>query len=471
MIRVSDEETQQALLQENPWWEELGGILPPRFQAVEPRLFLPDFHKLVTAQTPRREVILLGPRRVGKTFLIHHSIAQLIAEGVDPLNILYLSIDNPLYVGLSLEQLLAHYQSKTGVPWRQKTCYIFFDEIQYLKDWEVHLKSLHDAGTPTRFIASGSANAALNRGSKESGAGRFTDFLLPPLTFVEYLNFRNQEKLVEGDADGFFSPDIDALNEELIRYLNFGGYPEIALLNDAEEHTARYMRSDIIDKVLLRDLPSLYGISDGRELNRLFTMLAFNSAHELSLNDLSKDSAVTKTTLRRYLEYLEAAFLIRPIMRVDQSAKRFQREGAYKLYLTNPSLRTGLFAPITATSEHLGSAVETGIFAQRFHNAHENLHYARWKSGQKQPEIDLVELDPAMRVREVVEIKFTDRVVKQTNTWKPWTNFCRKNNAAHLLITTRTEDGIAEQDGVQIRFEPSALYCYRLGAANFNSRQ
>ena len=467
MIRVSDEETQQALHQENPWWEELGGILPPRFQSVQPRLFLPAFHQLLTKKAPRREVILLGPRRVGKTFLIHHSIAQLIAEGVDPLQILYLSIDNPLYVGRSLEQLLSHYQNKTGVEWRKKACYIFFDEIQYLKDWEVHLKSLHDSGTPTRFIASGSANAALNRGSKESGAGRFTDFLLPPLTFTEYLAFRKRSGLVEGDSEGYFSPNIDELNTELIRYLNFGGYPEIALLTDAEEHTTRYMRSDIIDKVLLRDLPSLYGISDVRELNRLFTMLAFNSAHELSLNDLSKDSAVTKTTLRRYLEYLEAAFLIRPIMRVDQSAKRFQREGAYKIYLTNPSLRTGLFAPITPTSEHLGSAIETGIFAQRFHNSNENLHYARWKSGQRQPEIDLVELDPAMKVREVVEIKFTNRILKQPKTWTPWTNFCRKNNAKNLLITTKTEEGTAEQDGVQITFEPSALYTYRLGAASF----
>jgi len=139
----------------------------------------------VTAEVPNREVILLGPRRVGKTFLIHHSIAQLIAGGIDPKRILYVQIDNPLYVGLSLEAILTHFENVTGTQWRKQKAYIFFDEIQYLKDWEVHLKTLHDAGTRTRFVVSGSANAALNRGSKESGAGRFTDFLLPPLTFAE----------------------------------------------------------------------------------------------------------------------------------------------------------------------------------------------------------------------------------------------------------------------------------------------
>ena len=45
----------------------------------------------------------------------------------------------------------------------------------------------------------------------------------------------------------------------------------------------RYIRHDIIDKVLLRDLPSLYGINDIQELNSLFTYLAYHSGNELSL--------------------------------------------------------------------------------------------------------------------------------------------------------------------------------------------
>lgn len=468
MIRPPDYEVADAIQQENPWWNDLN-VLPPRFSNTQPRLFLTDFLHLVNAERPRREIILLGPRRVGKTFLIHHAINKLIDSGTPRERILYLQIDNPLYVGLSLEDLLTHFKNQSGTDWRTKKCFIFFDEIQYLKDWEVHLKSLHDAGTASRFIVSGSANAALNHGSKESGAGRFTDFLLPPLTFVEYLHFRKKQHLVASDSDGIFPTDIDRLNEEYIRYLNFGGYPEIAILDEAEKHTARYMRSDIIDKVLLRDLPSLYGISDVRELNRLFTMLAFNSGHELSIGNLSKDSAVSKDTLRRYLEYLEAAFLIRPITRVDQSAKRFQRERAWKVYLTNPSLRTGLYSPITFKSEHLGHAVETGIFAQRFHNAHENLHYARWKTGQTENELDLVELDPATRPLQAIEVKFTDRVVHQPGTWKPWITFCKKNGLQELTVTTRSLESSTLADGVLIHFEPSALHAYRMGASTFNS--
>jgi predicted AAA+ superfamily ATPase len=101
-----------------------------------------------------------------------------------------------------------------------------------------------------------------------------------------------------------------------------------------------------VDKVLLRDLPSLYGIKDVQELNSLFTTIAFNTANEFSCETLSVQSGVDKKTIKIYIEYLEAAFLIKKIQRVDQSGKRFEREISFKLYLTNPSLFTALFAPI-----------------------------------------------------------------------------------------------------------------------------
>lgn len=434
-----------------------------RFDVAKPRRFLPAFLKLVQAVTPRREVILLGPRRVGKTFLIHHAIGELLRSGVAGDRILYVQIDNPIYVGASLAELLEAFQRVTGMDWRTKKCHVFFDEIQYLPDWEVHLKSLHDAGSVTRFVASGSANAALGRGSKESGAGRFTDFLLPPLTFAEFLHLRDVGDLVAQDEKGWFATEIETLNQEFIRYLNFGGYPEVALGPDLQANPVRFMRSDIIDKVLLRDLPSLYGITDVRELNRLFTMLALNSGKEISLDALASKSAVSKNTLKRYVAYLEAAFLIRTITRVDQHAGRFQRDRSYKVFLTNPSLRTGLFAPLTENDEALGSLVETAIFAQRFHRLGEQLHYARWKSGATDHELDLVELDPAQRAREAVEIKYSDRVVKQTGSWEPWIRFCRENRLNTLTITTRTHEGMTEAGGVRIHFEPSSIHAYRLG--------
>ena len=463
MIEISLEQMADSLREDNPWWGDFTGI-SPYFKAARPRAFLKEFLGLVHAESPRREVVLLGPRRVGKTFMIQHAIQQLLDEGIERDRILYAQIDNPVYVGRGLTEILNAYQKATGVDWRTKRCFIFFDEIQYLKDWEVHLKSLHDAGTVTRFIVSGSANAALGMGSRESGAGRFTDYLLPPLTFAEFIDMRDLGGLVAKDETGWFATDIEELNREFIQYLNFGGYPEVALGSVLRENPVRFMRADIIDKVLLRDLPSLYGISDVRELNRLFTMLALNTGNEIALDGLATKSAVSKNTLKRYMEYLEAAFLIRTMTRVDQRAGRFQRDRAFKVFLTNSSLRTGLFSVVNETNSALGSLVETGIVSQRFHRIDEHLHYGRWKSGAKEQEIDLVVLDPGLRVVEAVEVKFTDRVVKQSGEWEPWIRFCRENGLAELTVTTRTAENIVTSGGVRIHFEPSAVHAYRLGA-------
>ena len=87
----------------------------------------------------------------------------------------------------------------------------------------MHLKSLVDSYPCYKFVATGSAAAALRMESQESGAGRFSDFILPPLTFAEYLRFINNEKhLTRFNQE--ISPhvevlDIDELNDDFINYL------------------------------------------------------------------------------------------------------------------------------------------------------------------------------------------------------------------------------------------------------------
>jgi uncharacterized protein len=104
--------------------------------------------------------------------------------------------------------------------------------------------------------------------------------------------------------------NIEQLNEQFLCYLNFEGYPEVIFLPATQNDPGRFIESDIIDKVLLRDLPSLDGIGDIQELNYLFTTLASNSntASEISLGELSQNSGVAKNTIKRYIEYLGTAF-------------------------------------------------------------------------------------------------------------------------------------------------------------------
>ena len=454
---IESSEVVRRIRAENPWWGDSHTISEP-LHTMRSRAYFELFLPLVK-ESVRRAIVLMGPRRVGKTVMIHHTIRALLAAGVRPASLCYFSVDHPIYNGLSLEKLLDYYRDASGVDYASQQVYVFFDEIQYLRKWEEHLKSLVDTYANIKFVASGSAAAALRLKSTESGAGRLTDFLLPPLTFYEYLDLMNKTDLVQAQEDGAFSAgNLGELNDYFLSYLNFGGYPEVIFSEAIQADPARFIKSDIIDKVLLRDLPSLYGIDDIQELNYLFTTLAFNTANEISLGELSQNSSVAKNTIKRYIDYLEAAFLVKVIHRVDHTAKRFHRANFFKVYLTNPSMRAALFSPLQADDPALPALVETAVFSQWFHSIN-TLHYARWRDG----EVDIVMLGPKQKAQWVVEVKWSDRYCDSPHELANLIEFSKRNKISEILVTSRTKVTNRTIEGVPIEFMPASTYCYAVG--------
>jgi uncharacterized protein len=465
MLQVPDFQLKNRFHLDNPWWSlevETGQNRPNAQQLIAKvpeyggprRAYFLSLFELIFSMRANRAIVLMGPRRVGKTYLLKQMAAHLITQGVNPKRIAYASLETPLYTGMPLEALLGRFKDILQANERERL-YVFFDEIQYLPQWEVHLKVLVDSFPQHRFVASGSAAAALRMKSNESGAGRFTDFALPPLSFAEFLQFKGlEDALMPQDDEGVRSPnDIERLNTEFIAYLNYGGYPEAVLMPEIQNNLERFIRSDIIDKVLLRDLPSLYGISNIQELNRLFTVLAFNTGNEISLEAIGKESGVAKNTLIRYLEYLEAAFLIRCIYRADENAQRMKRNRTFKTYLTNPAMRAALFGPLTEDDPAFGHVVETAVFASLLELPdHGSYAYARWDKG----EIDFVRLDSVtQKPYMLLEVKWSDRPDTLDNA----VDTLRRYAPARLLVLT-TKSSSELKDGVEI--VPTAAYCYRV---------
>jgi predicted AAA+ superfamily ATPase len=113
MRTISREQVVKRLKAENPWWDaRRTASLPAR--DWKPRAYFDLFMPLVTRTEIRRAVVLMGPRRVGKTVMIHHSIQRLIADGTPPRRICYFSVDHPIYNGLGLEELLEFFREATG---------------------------------------------------------------------------------------------------------------------------------------------------------------------------------------------------------------------------------------------------------------------------------------------------------------------------------------------------------------------
>jgi hypothetical protein len=466
---IPTEKIIERLRYENPWW--VNKRIPEMYSTMAKRLYFNLFYPYVIEKNIRRALVLMGPRRVGKTVMLFHSIQELLAESINPQKIFFIGIDNPIYVHLSLEDILNLYKQSLHLE-NLNNCYVFFDEIQYLKDWERHLKVLVDSYPETKFIVSGSAAAALKWHSTESGAGRFTDFMLPPLTFQEYIHLKNMNHLIYEGQISYGSHqipyclthDVKTLNKEFIHYLNFGGYPEVVLSEKIQSDMGRYVKNDIVDKVLLRDLPSLYGIKDVQELNRFFTYLAYNTGNEFSYETMSKESSIQKDTLKKYLEYLEAAFLIKVLNKVDINAKRLKRVTSFKVYLTNSSLRTALFSPINETDQEIGNMIETAVLSQWMHREKLDLTYARWKEGRTEGEVDLVLVDDR-KFKPVwgVEIKWSNRYFEKPKELKSLINFCRSNNIQKALVTSIDQSGLKHIEDLAFSFLPVSVYSYNIG--------
>lgn len=469
-LEIPLREVHRRLNEDNPWWSSGQGVEPER--GWPRRAYFAPFMRLLRDVAVPRAIVLIGPRRVGKTVLLRQAIQSLLDDEIAGNAVLYVALDTPLYSGRSLESLVRTFADLHNHG-RDKRLWVFFDEVQYLKDWQTHLKSLVDSYRAIRFVASGSAAAALRTKSRESGAGRFTDFVLPPLTFQEYLDFAKQESVLiadevarPGQTPTYRTSNILALNEEFLRYLNYGGFPEAVFNPDVRANPARFLRQDIIDKVLLKDLPSLFGISDTQELNRFFNVLAYGTGSEVSPEGLSKHSGIGKQKLLDYLEYLDAAFLIKRVHRVDATAQRLQRARTFKVYLTNPSVRAALFGLLRPDDEAIGAVAETAVWSQWLHSTAtvRDLMYARWKQGRTDLEVDLVGVETrTQRPRFLVEIKWSDKAVEDWSELRGVREFAKRHKLQRRpLVTTLTRTARGKDGDLEIDFVPTALHCYTI---------
>ena len=93
------------------------------------RLYFSLFYPYVIEKNVRRALVLMGPRRVGKTVMLFHSIQELLNENIKPQKIFFIGIDNPIYVHLGLEDILNLCKQSLNQE-NLNGCYVFFDEIQ-----------------------------------------------------------------------------------------------------------------------------------------------------------------------------------------------------------------------------------------------------------------------------------------------------------------------------------------------------
>ena len=222
----------------------------------------------------KKMVLLTGPRQVGKTTLSQ----QLIAEQPGSQ---YLNFDVPTHRAVMLAQ-----------SWRQSAPLLVLDEVHKMRDWKAWLKGVWDGRAPGQHIlVTGSARMDTFRQGGDSLAGRTFRLRLHPLSVREW-------------AEQTQTSAAAALTHLLVR----GGFPEPALAGTEPE--AQRWRADYFSGLVREDVLEFSRLQEVNAMRLFAEMLRSRVGSPLSLASIGRDLNLSPVTLARYLDVLEALFIV-----------------------------------------------------------------------------------------------------------------------------------------------------------------
>lgn len=463
----------------NPWWRT--GVVNPKMTKTYKRFAFHEAMKRLNETNIRRTVVLTGTRRVGKTTIQYQMIDALLKEGVSPQKIVFISMDHPMLKLSQFQEVLECYHENI---YADQDVYYFFDEIQYASDWDRWLKIIYDNQPDTKVVATGSASPALMKGSRESGAGRWSVIQVPTLSFYEYCELLELDRpdIPENlkATDLLFKTQIERtqimmqlskVQNHFMRYLQVGGFPELALA-DNDLMAQQIMREDVVDKVLKRDLPSLYNIRNATELERIFLYLCNVSSEIISIDAITKElNGVSRTTVENYIQYLESANLIYQSWPVDMAGKKILKARP-KVYIADAAIRNAVLMDETIMTDPIGmgKVVETAVYKHVtafYYKFATSVGYFR--GGRKNKEIDVVVDYPKIK-NILIEVKYREGAPIADDD--AIVEFCDEASAAIIITKTPNDFGVHNApNGKELLRIPAFAFLYLLGNAEKHGYQ
>lgn len=272
---------------------------------MEDKIYKRKIVEKVAKYLGSKEVIVIyGARQVGKTTLMKYLIKNHLKE-----NVFYFDLELSNLLDLCNEGVegVYNYLLQKGADDKKKI-YLLIDEIQYLKNPTNFLKIMHDHYENIKLLVSGSSTFEIKKKFKESLAGRTVNFELYPLSFEEFLIFKNKNYKLKKENLKIINDELIILAEE---YIKFGGYPKIVLEN-SEEKKQTYL-SQIINTYVRKDIRDIGNIRNIDSFNKLIEVLASQSGQLLNVSEISNTLEINRETVLEYLDLLENTFMIKRI--------------------------------------------------------------------------------------------------------------------------------------------------------------
>lgn len=315
-----------------------------------PRSILPQLEKeLVT----KENMVITGMRQVGKTSLLQHLFSL-----VETKNKALLDLENPLNRKVFEEEnydAIWNNLAAFGVTNNTKA-YIFLDEVQNLPAISHVAKYLSDH-FDVKFILTGSSSYYLKNLFPQSMAGRKIVFEIFPLSFSEFLSFKEVNRI----SIPSFSQKADSKNrisyERLLPYyhefMEFGGFPKVVLEKDPRRK--QQLLKDIFTSYFEIDVKSLAEFKDTSKLRDLILLLIPRIGSRIEVAKLAASLSLSRETIYSYVGFLEHTYFISLLPKFSSSIDR-QAAGSQKLFLCD----TGMANALGKISE--GQTFEQSIF-------------------------------------------------------------------------------------------------------------
>lgn len=327
-------------------------------------------------------IVLHGARQVGKTHILYFLEDYLKKNNK---NVLYIDLED-VRLKSDLDRGVDYFLQilkEKGFDLKSEN-YVLIDEIQYLKDPSTFLKIVADHHKKIKLIVSGSSSFAIKSKFKDSLVGRTVDFEIFPLSFEEFLRFKNYSIDLKIIKEKVSSLGLQELSELFREYVLYGGYPKIVLEPDLQKKE-KYL-SQIISTYILRDIGDLGKIRDLEKFNKLVETLASQSGQQLNIAELSNTCRLSRPTLENYIFILENTYIIK-LLRPYYKNIRSELFKSPKIYFYDTGIMQILWLK-QMQKEILGSVLETAIFSELVKtNSVNDIFYWRTADGK---EIDFI---------------------------------------------------------------------------------
>ncbi|PKI79908.1 ATPase [Malaciobacter halophilus] len=310
------------------------------------------FQTLVDFLPLKQIITITGIRRCGKSTLAKTAINYLIDKGVNPLNILFVNLEQPFFLeyrddATFLEKIYEEYL-KLANP-NGKT-YVVFDEIQFFQNWEVYIKSKYESSN-IKFIITGSNSSMLSTELATLLTGRSLNIHLDTFSFKEFLSYKQID----------YSSKLQRINNKIQiarakdEYLKWGGFYEVFEIKD--EFAKKSLLVSYIRNIIYRDIVPRYNIRNSQTIEKLFFYLINNTTNPLNYTTLANTFDISDKTIKEYISYFEEAFMIKRIDKYHTKPKE-KIKSIKKLYMKD----NGFFQIATKKTPQLGALLENFVF-------------------------------------------------------------------------------------------------------------